>query len=180
MNSLLKLQLKPRITLFQLLLAAYGVGMCLTLWAMRSHYPILFLILFCLIPLSSGAIVGNRLAASNISKNCRRQINRMFLAIATMAAFILLCGQFNIYRLFPLIGLTLDDLIATGKPAILTVKEPVDGVIFNHAVALLSIDGKARTVTIGNPLYGRQVLTFEQMKGYWIGQAIFVTYPPKV
>ncbi|MEQ8753822.1 MAG: cysteine peptidase family C39 domain-containing protein [Coleofasciculus sp. G1-WW12-02] len=318
MNNLLKLQLKPRITLSQLLLAAYGVGMCLTLWAMRSHYPILFLTLFCLIPLSSGAIVGNRLAASHNPKNCRRQINRMFLAIATMAAFILLFGQFNIYRLFPLIvrlylgayhqpiilalgcltlglvlsielsgkrsrqqlhllvgivlgmmiplgiilyytfpmtgiaseplvlegvvlqttshtcvpasiatlarfvgldpnlserdvvklthttqkgthslgtiqameqlglapsyqwGLTIDDLIATGKPAVLTVKEPVDGVIFNHAVALLSIDGKARTVTIGNPLYGRQILTFDQMKGYWIGQAIFVTYPPKV
>jgi predicted double-glycine peptidase/predicted secreted protein len=322
MNSLFKLPLKQHITLPQLFLAAYILGISLTLWAMRSHYLILFITLFCLIPLSSGAILGNRLAAqvtlSNNPKNYRRKINRMFLAIATIATLTILGVQFNIYPFLPLFvrlylaayhqpiilalgcltlglvvsielsgrqsrqrlrlllgvvigmilplgiilyytlpitgiaseplviegvvlqttshtcapasiatlarlvgldpnlserdvvqlthttrkgtyklgsirameklglapnyqrGLTIDDLIAADQPAVLTVKEPVDGVIFNHAVALLSIDAKAQTVTIGNPLCGRQVLTFEQMKDYWVGQAIFVTYPPKL
>ncbi|WP_052307520.1 hypothetical protein [Coleofasciculus chthonoplastes] len=322
MNSLFKLPLKPHITLLKVFLAAYILGVSLTLWAMRSHYLILFITLFCLIPLSSGAIVGNRLAAqitlSNNPKNYRRKINRIFLAIATIATLIILGVQFNVYRFLPLIvrlylgayhkpiilalgcltlglvvsielseqrsrrqlrlllgvvvgmmlplviilyytlpitgiasealviegvvlqttshtcapasiatlarlvgldpnlserdvvklthttrkgtyslstirameklglapnyqwGLTIDDLIAVDQPAVLTVKEPVDGVIFNHAIALLSVDAKAQTVTVGNPLYGRQILTFDQMKGYWIGQAIFVTYPPKL
>ncbi|MEQ9001775.1 MAG: hypothetical protein RID53_35385 [Coleofasciculus sp. B1-GNL1-01] len=322
MNSLFKLPLKPPITLPQLFLAAYILGVSLTLWAMRSHYLILFITLFCLFPLSSGAIVGNRLAAqvtlSNNPKNYRRKINRMFLAIATITTLIILGVQFKVYRLLPLIvrlylgayhkpiilalgcltlglvvsielseqrsrrqlrllvgvvvgmmlplmiilyytlpitgmaseplviegvvlqttshtcapasiatlarlvgldpnlserdvvqlthttrkgtytlgsirameklglapnyqwGLTIDDLIAVDQPAVLTVKEPVDGVIFNHAIALLSVDAKAQTVTVGNPLYGRQILTFDQMKGYWIGQAIFVTYPPQL
>lgn len=107
MNSLFKLPLKPHITLPQLFLTAYILGVSLTLWAMRSHYLILFITLFCLIPLSSGAIVGNRLAAqitlSNNPKNYRRKINRMFLAIAAIATLIILGVQFKVYRILPLI-----------------------------------------------------------------------------
>ncbi|MEQ8537716.1 MAG: hypothetical protein RIB93_09665 [Coleofasciculus sp. D1-CHI-01] len=107
MNSLFKLPLKPSVPLPKVLLAAYILGVSLTLWAMRSHYLILFITLFCLIPLSSGAILGNRLAAqitlSNNPKNYRRKINRMFLAIATITTLIILGVQFKVYRILPLI-----------------------------------------------------------------------------
>lgn len=314
MNSLFKLPLKQRIPLPQLFLTAYSLGLSLTLWAIRTHYFTLFIVLFCLVPLSSGTMIGHHLAAAKNQKSYRQKINRIFLAIAAIATFIILGVQFNFYRFLPLIvrlylgayhkplilalgcltlglvvsielserlsykrlrllvgivvgmmlplvillyyslpmtgianeslviegvvlqttshtcapasiatlarlvgvdpnlserdvvklthttrkgtyalgsiqamkqlglapnyqwGLTIDDLIAVEQPAVLSVKEPVDGVIFNHAVALLSVDANAKTVTIGNPLYGRQVLTFDQMKGYWMGQAIFVTY----
>lgn len=71
--------------------------------------------------------------------------------------------------------LTLADLINTNKPAVLSVNEDVDGVIFLHAVALLSINLESQTVTLGNPLYGRQVKTFDHINGYWTGDAVFVT-----
>ncbi|EDX74039.1 peptidase, C39 family [Coleofasciculus chthonoplastes PCC 7420] len=73
--------------------------------------------------------------------------------------------------------LTIADLITTNQPAVLSVNEDVDGVIFLHAVVLLSINPESQTVTVGNPLYGRQVKTFDHINGYWTGDAVFVTNP---
>jgi predicted double-glycine peptidase len=71
--------------------------------------------------------------------------------------------------------LTPDSLAAAGQPALLHVDEPVAGTTIRHAVALLAVDPAARTVTIGNPLHGVQRKTFEELRGYWIGEAVFVT-----
>lgn len=71
-------------------------------------------------------------------------------------------------------NLTLNDLIAQGKPALLQVNEPVGETTIPHAIALLEINSKRRTLTLANPLYGKQVKLFEQMQGYWTGTATFV------
>lgn len=71
-------------------------------------------------------------------------------------------------------NLTLNDLISQGKPALLQVNEPVGETTIHHAIALLEINFKRRTLTLANPLYGKQLKLFEQMQGYWTGTATFV------
>jgi len=70
--------------------------------------------------------------------------------------------------------LTPADLAADGRLAVLHVDEPVLTAKIRHAVALLAVDSTRRTITIGNPLYGRQVKSWDDLRGYWIGEAIFV------
>lgn len=72
-------------------------------------------------------------------------------------------------------GLEVQDLAASAVPALLHVDEPVGSTTIRHAVALLTVDGAAREVVLGNPLYGRQVRRFDQMRGYWMGEAVFLT-----
>ncbi len=74
-------------------------------------------------------------------------------------------------------NLTVDDLVTQNQRAILHVMEPIDTGKTLHAIALLEIDPVKRTLTIANPLYGRQVKTFKDMKDHWIGEAVFVTMP---
>ncbi|MGK7922049.1 MAG: cysteine peptidase family C39 domain-containing protein [Trichodesmium sp.] len=64
------------------------------------------------------------------------------------------------------------DLLNLNLPALLHVKEPVNGGYIPHAVVLLQVDEMSQTVTIGNPLYGQQVKTFDQMQEYWTGEAV--------
>ena len=73
-------------------------------------------------------------------------------------------------------NLTVNDLIETDKPALLHVKErsPNQGVRFSHAVALLARDSKTKQFLIGNPYYGLQIKTLEDMQDYWFGEAIIV------
>lgn len=71
-------------------------------------------------------------------------------------------------------GLTVDSLVRRGVPALLHVNEPVAATTIRHAVALLAVDAAARTVVVGNPLYGRQLRRFADLEGYWLGEAIFV------
>lgn len=73
--------------------------------------------------------------------------------------------------------LTIDSLVAAGGFAVLHVNEPVLTGTIRHAVALLAVDTLARTVTLGNPLYGRQVKRFEDLDEYWYGEAVFVGRP---
>jgi hypothetical protein len=51
-------------------------------------------------------------------------------------------------------------------------------VVYAEAVfipgTLLSVDTVAGTVTLGNPLQGRQELALAQLDGYWIGEAVLV------
>jgi peptidase C39-like protein len=72
-------------------------------------------------------------------------------------------------------GLTVDSLVARGAPAVLHVDAPIRGGIARHAIALLEVDPVRRTVTIGDPLRGRQVKRFEDLDRVWIGEAVFVT-----
>ena len=71
-------------------------------------------------------------------------------------------------------GLKITDLINHNKLAIIHVNEPISGITIDHAIVLLEINPSKQTVIVGNPLYGRQVKTFEQMQGYWKEDAIFV------
>jgi hypothetical protein len=74
--------------------------------------------------------------------------------------------------------LDVDSLVAHAGPAILHVNEPVaGGRRIRHAVALLAIDVPGRTLTIGNPLEGRQEIPFDELGGYWIGEAVLVVGP---
>jgi hypothetical protein len=70
--------------------------------------------------------------------------------------------------------LQVEDLIKVGQPAVLHVMEATSGTRIAHAIALFAVNLKQRTLTVGNPLFGRQVKTFEQMADYWLGEAIFV------
>ena len=67
--------------------------------------------------------------------------------------------------------LTTDSLSSLG-PAVLHVNEPVLAATIRHAVALLAVDTARRTITVGNPLHGRQVKRFAELQGYWIGEAV--------
>ena len=67
--------------------------------------------------------------------------------------------------------LTPDSLRFLG-PAILHVNEPVLAKTIRHSVALLAVDTAARTITVGNPLRGRQVKRFADLGGYWFGEAV--------
>ncbi|MDJ0590896.1 MAG: cysteine peptidase family C39 domain-containing protein [Pleurocapsa sp. MO_226.B13] len=74
-------------------------------------------------------------------------------------------------------NLTVNDLIALNKPALLHVKEKRKtgkGVRFSHAVALLSINPQKGLILIANPLYGMQIKTFSEFGRYWFGEAILV------
>lgn len=74
-------------------------------------------------------------------------------------------------------NLTIEDLIAIDRPALLHVKEKNQtrqGVRFSHAVAFLVIDAEKELVVIGNPLYGMQIKTFRDLEQYWYGEAILV------
>jgi hypothetical protein len=46
-----------------------------------------------------------------------------------------------------------------------------------RAIALFSIDSAQGTVTLANPLSGKQVRPITDLKDYWIGEAVFVTAP---
>lgn len=61
-------------------------------------------------------------------------------------------------------------------PAILHVKEPVGKNLINHSVALLSVDRDKKMFKISNPLYGIEYKSYEQMKGYWYGEGVFVRF----
>lgn len=74
--------------------------------------------------------------------------------------------------------LTADSLVAIGRPAVLHVDEPVLSITIRHAVALIGLDPVRREVRLGNPLHGPQTLRFDQLKGYWLGEAVFVTNAP--
>ncbi|AFZ35761.1 peptidase C39 bacteriocin processing [Stanieria cyanosphaera PCC 7437] len=74
-------------------------------------------------------------------------------------------------------NLTIKDLINLNKPALLHVKEKNrnnQGVRFSHAVALLGIEPQQQLFIIGNPYYGLQIKTLDEMKNYWFGEAILV------
>jgi Peptidase C39 family len=72
-------------------------------------------------------------------------------------------------------NLALDDLIAQRGPALLHVNEPDADRTIRHTVTLLDISPIDRQVLIANPLYGLQIKTFEEMKTYWLKEAIFVS-----
>jgi len=71
-------------------------------------------------------------------------------------------------------GLTPESLAARGQAALLHVDEPILTTTIRHAVALLAVDAERRTITIGNPLYGRQIKSWESLRGYWTGEAVLV------
>ncbi len=74
-------------------------------------------------------------------------------------------------------NLTIKDLMTTNQPALMHVKEKRKngkGVRFSHAVAYLGIDPAKKLVLIGNPLYGLQVKTFDDLREYWFGEAIMI------
>ena len=66
------------------------------------------------------------------------------------------------------------DLIKINKPAILHVKEEYQNRVVAHAVALLGINPKKQQILIANPLYGLQIISFQDIKSYWNGEAIFI------
>ncbi|GBF78792.1 cysteine peptidase family C39 domain-containing protein [Aphanothece sacrum] len=70
--------------------------------------------------------------------------------------------------------MTLDELIKQNKLALLHVKQRWLSQQFPHAVALLKIDPKNKAFMIGNPLFGLDIVTAEQMKDYWFGEVILV------
>jgi Peptidase C39 family len=72
-------------------------------------------------------------------------------------------------------NLTIKDLVSRRHMAVLHVMEPVAGQRIQHAIALFEIDLAQGNLTVANPLYGKQIKTFEEMKDYWLGEAIFVT-----
>jgi Peptidase C39 family len=74
-------------------------------------------------------------------------------------------------------NLSINDLITLNKPALMHVKEKNKtgkGARFSHAIALLSINPEKELLLIGNPLYGIQIKTFQDMDEYWFGEAILV------
>jgi len=73
--------------------------------------------------------------------------------------------------------LTPESLAVVGRLAVLHVDEPVGSTTIRHAVALLSVDTVSRTITIGNPLHGRQRIRYDALRGYWIGEAVFAMRP---
>jgi len=75
-------------------------------------------------------------------------------------------------------GLTAESLAAAGRLALLHVDEFVVTTAVRHAVALLAVDARNRTVTLGNPLYGRQVKPWSALRNYWTGEAVFVSRAP--
>ena len=74
-------------------------------------------------------------------------------------------------------NLTVKDLMSSNRLALMHVKEKrkSKGVRFSHAVAYLGIDPARELILIGNPLYGLQVKTFDDLKEYWFGEAIMIS-----
>ena len=74
-------------------------------------------------------------------------------------------------------NLTIENLFALNKPALLHVKEKNkddEGVRFSHAVALLAVNPQSQLLLIGNPYYGLQIKTVHHMENYWFGEAISI------
>ena len=75
-------------------------------------------------------------------------------------------------------NLTVENLFALEQRALLHVKERNkndEGVRFAHAVALIAIDPERQLFIIGNPYYGLQIKTVDDMKDYWFGEAITIS-----
>ncbi|MEB3886171.1 papain-like cysteine protease family protein [Lyngbya sp. CCY1209] len=73
--------------------------------------------------------------------------------------------------------LTVNDLVILNHPALLHVKALIGGERIGHAIALLAIDPVEKTFTIGDPLDGIHVKSFEELEpaaGYWTGEAVLV------
>jgi hypothetical protein len=71
-------------------------------------------------------------------------------------------------------NLTIEELIKINKPGLLHVKEQYEGEYTGHTIALLGIDKQRQLILVANPLYGKQIKTFQEMEGYWFGEAIFI------
>ena len=74
-------------------------------------------------------------------------------------------------------NLTVENLFDLEQRALLHVKErnkDDEGVRFAHAVALIAIDPQQQLFVIGNPYYGLQIKTVNDMKDYWFGEAITI------
>jgi hypothetical protein len=79
-------------------------------------------------------------------------------------------------------NLTVENLFQFNKAAILHVKEKNkddEGVRFSHAIALLASDPEKELFLIGNPYYGLQIKTVQDMNNYWFGEAIAIDILPK-
>ena len=76
-------------------------------------------------------------------------------------------------------NLTISDLVKRRQMAVLHVMEPVSGTRIQHAIALLAIDPLKEKITVANPLSGIQEKRFDEMKDYWLEDAIFVTASQK-
>lgn len=74
-------------------------------------------------------------------------------------------------------NLAIADLVKRDQLAILHVMEPVGGAQIQHAIALLAVDAEKKILSVANPLYGKQIKQFEEMEGYWLSEAVFVTRP---
>ena len=75
-------------------------------------------------------------------------------------------------------NLTFENLFNLEQRALLHVKERNkndEGVRFAHAVALIAIDPERQLLIIGNPYYGLQIKTLNDMKDYWFGEAITIS-----
>lgn len=71
-------------------------------------------------------------------------------------------------------NLTVDDLADINLPAIIHVREPIGKNFINHSVALLSVNKDKKIVKIANPLYGVEYKSYEEIKDYWYGDAVFI------
>ncbi len=71
-------------------------------------------------------------------------------------------------------GLTVRDLVKIDRPALLHVRLKISGTVISHAVALLSVNSQQQVLIIADPLSGLQKIKFDRLKGYWLGEAIFV------
>jgi hypothetical protein len=76
-------------------------------------------------------------------------------------------------------NLTISDLVKRRQMAVLHVMEPVSEARIQHAIALLAIDPLKEKITVANPLSGIQEKRFDEMKDYWLEDAIFVTASQK-
>ncbi|XGV98507.1 MAG: cysteine peptidase family C39 domain-containing protein [Leptolyngbya sp. BL-A-14] len=75
-------------------------------------------------------------------------------------------------------NLTIAELVDRKQMAVLHVMEPVGNKSIQHAIALLAIDPNRKELMVANPLIGKQIKTFDSMKDYWLGEAVFVTVSP--
>ncbi len=71
-------------------------------------------------------------------------------------------------------GLTVRDLVKIDRPALLHVRLKISGTVISHAVALLSVNSQQQVLIIADPLSGLKKIKFDRLKGYWLGEAIFV------
>ena len=70
--------------------------------------------------------------------------------------------------------LTLEDLINRQQMALLHVKQRWLSQQFPHAVVLRDVDNENKQLVLGNPLFGTETKPFNELKGYWFGEAIFI------